>query len=65
MYEFLILITDSCTCTCLYIILLYYSEPDLEEFLNNLYSQSGSNMGTSGGNDSNAARQRRKGKRKK
>lgn len=41
------------------------NEPDLEEFLNNLYSQSGANMGTSGGSDSNAARQRRKGKRKK
>uniref|UniRef100_A0A1B6HXX8 J domain-containing protein n=2 Tax=Homalodisca liturata TaxID=320908 RepID=A0A1B6HXX8_9HEMI len=43
-----------------------HNEPDLEEFLNNLYAQSGGSGvdGNTGGNE-NSTRQRRKGKRKK
>ncbi|KAG8335723.1 protein transport [Homalodisca vitripennis] len=54
------------SCVLLLRNLLLRSEPDLEEFLNNLYAQSGGGGvdGNTGGNE-NSTRQRRKGKRKK
>ncbi|XP_054275235.1 dnaJ homolog dnj-5 isoform X2 [Macrosteles quadrilineatus] len=42
-----------------------YNEPDLEEFLNNLYAQSGVGGGDGGTTSDSNSRQRRKGKRKK
>lgn len=43
-----------------------FSEPDLEDFLNNLYNQSGgSGAGAGEGGYSDQGRNRRKGKRKK
>lgn len=51
-------------CSCMFLI--SFSEPDLEDFLNNLYSQSGgSGVGTAEGGYSDQGRNRRKGKRKK